>query len=263
MNHRMGMSSIRSSRSASAALLIQSIVRQTATLLTQLSTAAERRPPLAHITSQVYFDLAQELERLGVTRQVSADMFGLGAYAHRRSLTRSSQSLDGLHGPSLRDEVLSYIRSGQIVPRTDVFLHFSDADESQIRAILRELREHGLLFALGKGTNTAYRATTPAEVAALNRKYDGESSAILDAIDGSNADPLAPILVNAAGEGTYAVAVWEGHPLEQEALDILRQLRKMLTELRERVVDVEREPTVPPPADSVVVRLAQADAKSV
>src|SRR5690606_33609041 len=105
-------------------------------------------------------------------------------------------------------------------------------DESQLRAILRELRERGLLFALGKGTNTAYRATTPAEVAALNRKYDSDGPAVLDPIDGTNTDPLAPILVNAAGEGTYAVAVWEGHPLEQEALDILRQLRKMLTDLR-------------------------------
>lgn len=232
------MTSVRSGRSATAALLIQSIVRQTATLLAQIANAGDGRAPLAHVTNQVFLDLAQELERTGLNRKVSADMFGLGLQSYRRKLQRGTTS-GGLPGHALRQSVLNYVRAGQLVSRYDVFSHFADAQEVQLRAVLRELRESGLVFTLGKGHDTAYRAATHEELSALGNKY---SDADHEHDWGDPTSDLgAPILVDAGGEGTYAVAVWQGHPLEQEALDILRQLRQMLAELRTRVDEATRQ----------------------
>jgi hypothetical protein len=221
----------------SPALLIQSIVRQTAVLLAQLANTGDARAPLAHVTTQVFFDLAQELERMGVSRKVSADMFGLGLRTYRRKLQRAAATA-AVAGPSLRQKVLEFVRSGQIVTRPDIFVHFAHADEDQLRAILRDLRSSGLLFSLGKGPSAAYRATASEEVAELaNKDVDNDYSEVFaNPIDEAN----LPILVNAGGEGTYAVAVWQGHPLEQEALDILQHLRQMLVELRTRVLAVNQ-----------------------
>lgn len=219
----------------SAALLIQSIVRQAATLLTQLENTGHVRGPLSPITTQVFFELAQELERIGVTRRVSADMFGLGVRAYGRKLQRAAATVTGV-GPALRRKVLEYIRAGQVVARSEVFAHFPHIDEEQLHSILRDLCESALVFALGSGDRTAYRATTGDEAAALAHKYIG--SDYVEVSSDSMNSGRSPILVNAAGEGTYAVAVWQGHPLEQDAIDILRQLRQMLAELRARVLEV-------------------------
>lgn len=227
-------------------------MRQTAVLLAQLANAGGARSPLAHVTTQVFFELAQELERMGVTRKVSADMFGLGVRTYRRKLQRAAATA-AVTGPTLRNKVLEFVRSGQLVPRTDVFAHFAHAEEDQLRAILRDLRDSGLMFTLGKGASTAYRATTGEDVAVLARKHLGDqyAEALANTNDGTN----TPILVNPDGEGSYAVAVWGGHPLEQEALEILQQLRKMLVELRTRVLEVNA--TQPPNTDAVVISVAQ------
>ena len=64
--------------------LIHAIVRQTTILIAQLATARGVRAPLAQIANQVFLDLVNELERQGVSRKVSADMFGLGLRTYRR-----------------------------------------------------------------------------------------------------------------------------------------------------------------------------------
>jgi hypothetical protein len=71
-------------------LLIDAIVRQTTVLVAELATAGGARAPLAHVANQVFMDLAAELERQGVSRKVSADMFGLALRgdAHEREQRR-------------------------------------------------------------------------------------------------------------------------------------------------------------------------------
>src|SRR5690606_2545079 len=59
-------------------LLTHAIVRQTTILIAQLATAHGGRAPLAQVANQVFLDLVRELERQGVSRKVSADMFGVG-----------------------------------------------------------------------------------------------------------------------------------------------------------------------------------------
>ena len=68
--------------------LIQAIVRQTTVLIAQLATSGGWRAPLAQVANQVFQDLATELERQGVSRKVSADMFGMGLRSYQRRIRR-------------------------------------------------------------------------------------------------------------------------------------------------------------------------------
>ena len=72
--------------------LIQAIVRQTTVLIAQLATSGGSRAPLAQVASQVFLDLVTELERQGVSRKVSADMFGLGLRTFQRKIRRIAES---------------------------------------------------------------------------------------------------------------------------------------------------------------------------
>lgn len=60
-----------------AAVLIDSIVRQTTVLIAQIATATESRPRLAHTADEVFGSLVRELRSQGVTNKGIADMFGL------------------------------------------------------------------------------------------------------------------------------------------------------------------------------------------
>ena len=72
--------------------LIHAIVHQTTILIAQLATLGGARAPLAQVANQVFLDLVRELERQGVSRKVSADMFGLGLRTYRRKIQRMSES---------------------------------------------------------------------------------------------------------------------------------------------------------------------------
>jgi hypothetical protein len=154
-------------------LLIQALVRQTAILVAQLATTGGVRAPLTQIANQVFLDLVRELERLGVSRKVSADMFGLGLRTYRRKIQRVGD-LSTDRGRSLRTEVLQFLRSEAVVSRMEILEHFPNDDEAQVRAVLRDLRESQLVFALGKGARTSYRAATSEELSALKRKLGDE-----------------------------------------------------------------------------------------
>src|SRR5690606_28743893 len=154
-------------------LLIHAIVRQTTILIAQLATSRGIRAPLAQIANQVFIDLVRELERLGVSRKVSADMFGLGLRTYRRKILRVAETTTD-RGRTLRQDVLQYLRSESLVSRLELLEHFPNDDEAQIRAVLRDLRESQLVFTLGKGAQTTYRAATAEELAALKRKRGDE-----------------------------------------------------------------------------------------
>src|SRR5689334_16034848 len=73
-------------------LLIDSVVRQTTVLIAQLATAGGVRAPLASVANQVFLDLADELNAQGVSRKVSADMFGLALRTYLRKIQRLRES---------------------------------------------------------------------------------------------------------------------------------------------------------------------------
>src|SRR6266496_1315888 len=115
-------------------LLIHAIVRQTTILIAQLATSRGVRAPLAQIANQVFLDLVTELDRQGVSRKVSADMFGLGLRTYRRKIQRLSESSTE-RGRSLWDVVLEYVRMQGLVTRVEILTRFSGDDEPQVRAV--------------------------------------------------------------------------------------------------------------------------------
>jgi hypothetical protein len=158
--------------------LIDAIVRQTVVLIAELATAGGLRAPLAHVAEQVFLELAQELERQGVTQSVSADMFGLALRTYQRRTQRIEKS-DTERGRSLWEAVFDRIREGGVVPREEIFRRFRHDDEVSLRAVLRDLTESGLVFSSGSGRHAVYRLATEEEMGALRRTGD---RAALDAL---------------------------------------------------------------------------------
>jgi DNA-binding MarR family transcriptional regulator len=150
-------------------VLIHAIVRQTTILIAQLATSRGIRAPLAQIADQVFLDLVRELERQGVSRKVSADMFGMGLRTYRRKIQRLAESSTE-RGRSLWEIVLEYIREHGLVTRLELLNRFSRDDEAQIRAVLRDLSASQLIFSAGSGQSTSYRATSDEEFATLQQR---------------------------------------------------------------------------------------------
>ena len=99
-------------------VLIDQVVRQTMVLIAQLATSGGARAPLAHIADRVFLELARELEAQGLSRKVTADMFGVALRSYRRRIQRLSESVTE-RGRSLwaavldfvpRDRVAAYVR---------------------------------------------------------------------------------------------------------------------------------------------------------
>ena len=144
-------------------LLIDAIVRETTVLIAQLATSGGLRAPLAHVAGQVFAELAAELEREGVPKKVSADMFGLALRTYQRR-TQRAQASQTDRGRSLWQVVLDFIAQHELVTREQLLKRFRHDDERSLRGVLRDLTESGLVFASGKGQKLAYRASTRDEL---------------------------------------------------------------------------------------------------
>jgi hypothetical protein len=153
-------------------VLIDQVVRQTMVLIAQLATSGGARAPLAHIADRVFIELARELEAQGLSRKVTADMFGVALRSYRRRIQRLSESVTE-QGRSLWAAVLDFVPSDRLVTRGEVLTKFHLDEELLVRAILSDLCESGLLLQLGRGVSTAYRAVTSSELAALDASADG------------------------------------------------------------------------------------------
>jgi len=154
-------------------LLIHSIVRQTTILIAKLATAGGARAPLAQVADQVFLDLVRELEREGVSRRVSADMFGLGLRTYQRKIQRLSESRTD-RGRSLWEVVLDYVRQRSMVTRAKILERFAHDDEAQVRGVLHDLSENRLIFSSGAGPGSVYRAASEDELRALRQMRPDE-----------------------------------------------------------------------------------------
>jgi len=148
-------------------LLIDSIVRQVTVLIAQLATSGGIRAPVAHIANQVFLELANELHAQGVSRKVSADMFGMALRAYIRKLRRLNEGQTET-GKSLWQAMLEFIRSQDLVSRERVVERFSRDGELQVTAILHDLTESGLVFCSGTGASAVYRAASTADLTKLS-----------------------------------------------------------------------------------------------
>ncbi len=154
-------------------LLIDSIVRQTTVLIAQLATSGGIRAPLAHIANHVFVELARELEAQGVSRKVSADMFGMALRAYQRKLRRLGESSTE-QGRSLWEAVLDFLENDGVRTRAEVLSRFQRDEPETVRGILRDLTESGLVFATGSGHSTVYRAATTDELGSIRRRRNSE-----------------------------------------------------------------------------------------
>lgn len=150
-------------------LLIDAVMRETTVLIAQLATSGGLRAPLSHVAGQVFADLAAELEREGVTKKVSADMFGLALRTYQRRTQRLRPSQTD-RGRSLWEAVLEHIAQGELVTRAQVLARFRRDDPRSVRGVLRDLTDSGLVFATGKGSQLVYRVTTADELGRMRRK---------------------------------------------------------------------------------------------
>ena len=153
-------------------LLIDAIVRQTTVLIAQLATAGGVRAPLAHLANQVFLSLTSELEAQGVSRKVSADMFGMALRAYQKKIQRLSES-STVRGRSLWEAVLEFLEEGSVQTRGEVLQRFRHDDGVLVRGVLHDLVENGLVSCSGSGVHAIYRKTTDEERAALTRNGTG------------------------------------------------------------------------------------------
>lgn len=149
-------------------LLIDAIVRQTTVLIAQLATSGGARAPLAHVANQVFMDLAAELERQGLSRQVTADMFGISLRSYQRKVQRLRESSTD-RGTSMWEAVLGYLGDTGVVTRADVLERFHRDPEKLVGGILRDLVDSGLVFCSGTGLQAIYRVASEEELAAVRR----------------------------------------------------------------------------------------------
>jgi hypothetical protein len=71
------------------------------------------------------------------------------------------------------------------------------------------------------------------------------------------ASQAAPLPHDRVGGSTYTIDLWKGHPLEEEVIGTLQRLRTLLSDLRQRVTDINNNEANPPPKDRVVIYVGQ------
>ncbi len=193
-----------------AQLLIDAVVRQTTVLIAQLATAGGVRAPLAQVANQVFAQLAAELERQGLSRKVTADMFGITLRSYQRKVQRLSESATE-RGRSLWEAVVYYLEQSPVATRRQVIERFHRDEEENVRGILHDLVESGLAFCSGGDREAVYRLATGEEMEKMR-----------DARKGRGMDDLV-----------CAIILREG-PVERERL---RKLVKLEPEVLQELVD--------------------------
>ena len=151
-----------------ALVLIDSVVRQTTVLIGQLATAGGIRAPLSHLANQVFLELANELETQGLSRKVSADMFGMALRAYIRKVRRLSEARTE-QGRTLWQAVLDFVQHEQPVTRERVLQRFERDGEIEVSAVLRDLTDSGLVVASGTGRTAVFRVATDEELGSASR----------------------------------------------------------------------------------------------
>lgn len=149
-----------------AQVLIDAIVRQTMVLIAQLSTADGVRSPLSHVADEVFMSLVRELEAQGLGKKVIADMFGLALRSYQQKVQRLTESATR-RGVTLWSALHAYLAERGTATREEILQHFKHDEEAQVRGILSDLVESGLVCRSGRGKDTTYRVASPEELEQL------------------------------------------------------------------------------------------------
>jgi hypothetical protein len=118
----------------------------------------------------VFVELAHELEAQGISRKVSADMFGMALRAYIRKLRRLGEGKTD-QGKTLWQAVLEFIREQPMVSRPRVFERFRCDGDLEVSAIVHDLLDSGLIFSSGTGQQAVFRAANDQELSQLSKIY--------------------------------------------------------------------------------------------
>ena len=147
-------------------ILIDAIVRQTVILIAQLSTADGVRSPLSHVADEVFLGLVRQLESQGLGKKVIADMFGLALRSYQQKVQRLGESATQ-RGVTLWGAIHSLLTQLPSASRTEIIEHFKHDEPQNVRSILNDLVESGLVCRSGRGSDTRYRVATAEELEEL------------------------------------------------------------------------------------------------
>jgi hypothetical protein len=143
-------------------LLIDAIVQQTMVFIAQLATAGGVRAPLAHVASQVFLDLTNELQNQGVRKKVIADMFGMALRTYHRRVSELHASRTE-SGRTLWEAVLSALREHQPLSVREVQRRFRHDDPQILIGVLNDLVASGLVYRAGRGEGAVFRVADAAD----------------------------------------------------------------------------------------------------
>jgi hypothetical protein len=100
-------------------------------------------------------------------------MFGLGLRTYQRKIQRFVESSTD-RGRSLWVAVLEFVERAANVTRAEVLVKFASDDESQVRGVLRDLCESGLIEASGSGSRLSYRLRSEDELLRLRQAQSND-----------------------------------------------------------------------------------------
>lgn len=169
-----GSQTTRARRAVNTKLLIDGIVHQTTVLIAQLSTAAGIRAPLAHIADQVFLDLSREIEAQGVSRKVTADMFGLAIRTYQKKVQRVTESIT-VRDRTLWEAALDYLQKSGSTSRRELLEHFHRDEPVVVGSVLNDLVSSGLVYRTGAGESTVFGITNEPDMARALREQSRES----------------------------------------------------------------------------------------
>lgn len=208
-------------RGMSARMLIEALVRQTTVLLAELATSGGLRAPLANVADQVFLELTRELDAHGVSRTVSAGMFGMALRTYLRRIRRYDESVT-YQGHSLWEAVLRFIEERGTVCRNDVLDRFRQDEDAVVRGVLQDLTDSGLVFRTGVRDAVVYARATDDQVGRARSSSDTEAidnlvwalvrregpltCAVLASKTRMSEEALAPSLGRLAAAGSIEVA---------------------------------------------------------
>ncbi|MBM4361175.1 MAG: hypothetical protein FJ104_00725 [Deltaproteobacteria bacterium] len=161
----------------SVRVLIEALVRQTTVLLAEVATSGGLRAPLASVADQVFIELSRELDAHGVSRSVSADMFGMALRTYLRRIRRYDESVTQ-QGQSLWEAVLRYVEEQGTVSRNEVLDRFARDEDVLVRGVLQDLTDSGLIFRTGVRDAAVYARATAEQLGRVRTHSDQ------DALDG-------------------------------------------------------------------------------
>jgi DNA-binding MarR family transcriptional regulator len=147
----------------SLALLLDSLVRESATLFAATATHKGARTPLGGLADRMFFGLSDELQKLDVKRRVCADMFAMAPRAYIRKVRRVEESATD-QGRSLWASAYEYIVANSEVTWSAISNRFPRDDEEILRGVLRDLTESGLISTAGRAASAVYSAVMSAEL---------------------------------------------------------------------------------------------------